>query len=65
MADTKIKTFPLTVTQEWLDKLDKAKKHYESKHDFIIRAVNEKVKLIESGNEITYENKEDENKNDA
>lgn len=44
---TKFKTFPLTVTPEWLDKVEKAKDKYESKHEFIIRAVDEKIKKLE------------------
>ena len=38
------KTFPLTVSKEWLDKVEKAKSNYESKHDFILKAVSNEIK---------------------
>lgn len=39
----KVKSFPLRVTDEWLDEVENAKKESESKHDFIIEAVEEKI----------------------
>lgn len=39
----KFKTFPLTVTEEWLNKVEKAKDKHESKHEFIIRAVDKEI----------------------
>lgn len=42
---TKFKTFPLTVTPEWLDEVEKKLKKHESKHEFIIKAVNKEMKL--------------------
>lgn len=41
----KISNFPLQVMRSWLDRLGEAVKHteHESKHDFIIEAVNEKM----------------------
>lgn len=41
---TKFKTFPLTVTQDWLDEVEKALKTHESKHEFIVTAVNKLIK---------------------
>jgi hypothetical protein len=40
----KEKTFPLRVTQEWLDKVDEARDKKESKHEFIINAANKQIK---------------------
>lgn len=37
----KIKTFPLTVTEDWLNKLEECKDEHESKHNFIIRIMDE------------------------
>ena len=42
-----IKSFPLRVTSDWLDKLDESKGDKESKHEFIINAVN---KAMEDAN---------------
>lgn len=39
----KIKTFPLKVTEDWLDEIEDKKDENESKHDFIIKAVDEKL----------------------
>lgn len=46
---TKIKTFPLIVPAEWLDRLGKAVplSSETSKHDFIIKAVEEKMERLE------------------
>lgn len=49
----KIKTFPITVHENWLEEVGKAVKvsGVESKHEYIIRAVNEKVaKDLEKSN---------------
>lgn len=35
----KIKRFPLTVTEDWLNNVEKHCQEHETKHDFIIRAV--------------------------
>lgn len=45
----KIKTFPLTVTESWLDRLGKAVNLSSegSKHDFIIRAAEKEMDRIE------------------
>lgn len=37
------KTFPLTVTQDFLDRVERARKKSQSKHDFIVKAVEEKI----------------------
>ena len=49
MSNTKIKTFPLTVTDSWLDKLGRAVNLSDetSKHDFILKAVEEKMERVE------------------
>ena len=49
MSNTKIKTFPLTVTDSWLDKLGRAVNlsNETSKHDFILKAVEEKMERVE------------------
>ena len=38
------RTFPLRVNQQWLDKLDDVKPRRVSKHDYILQAVEEKIK---------------------
>lgn len=42
------KTFPIRTTNAWLDEVQKAadKNGNSSKHDFIVEAVNEKVKSV-------------------
>lgn len=49
MTLDKIKTFPLTVTESWLDKLGKAVNlsNEESKHEFLIKAAEEKIERLE------------------
>ena len=49
MVRDKIKTFPLTVNQSWLDRLGKAVNlsTEESKHDFLIKAAEEKMEKVE------------------
>lgn len=46
-----IKSFPLRVTSDWLDKLEEAKGEKESKHEFIINAVN---KAMEESDKENY-----------
>lgn len=43
----KIKTFPLTVSESWLERVDKARVKDESKHLFILRAVENELKRRE------------------
>lgn len=38
MGDTP-RTFPLRVNQRWLDEIDTYRHKHESKHDFILKAV--------------------------
>lgn len=44
----KIKNFPLQVLESWLDRLGKAvdKSTAETKHDFIIKAVDDKMNEV-------------------
>ena len=37
------KTFPLTVNQNWLDEVEDARHKSESKHDFILKAVQKEI----------------------
>lgn len=37
------KTFPLTVTKEWLDNVEQYRTKHESKHDFILNSVRNEV----------------------
>lgn len=50
-----IKTFPLTVTQEWLDDVEKHREKSESKHDFILKAVRNEIKNRKEGITIIRE----------
>lgn len=42
------KTFPLRVNQKWLDDIEKVRHKSESKHDFILNAVQKEVKRRET-----------------
>ncbi|HSH25118.1 MAG TPA: hypothetical protein VLA13_06235 [Massilibacterium sp.] len=56
MADNKkIKTFPLTVTDEWLEQVEKARTKSESKHEFILKAVKNEIQKRKDGYDIIKE----------
>lgn len=46
MDDTK--TFPLRVNERWLDRVDAARDKHESKHEYILKAVEEKLRKDEA-----------------
>lgn len=45
MEDMNIKTFPLRVLESWLDEVEEVRTKDETKHSFIILAVNKEIKL--------------------
>lgn len=56
MSDS-LRVFPLRVNQEWLDSVEKARSKHESKHEFILFAVEELIKQRKEGFDIIREDK--------
>lgn len=54
MSDTQ-RTFPLRVNQEWLDRIDDTRDRKESKHAFVLTAVEREITRRKAGFDITNE----------
>lgn len=55
MPEQTIKTFPLTVTEAWLDEVEKARDKSETKHSFILTAVKNEIEKRKDGFSIIRE----------
>ena len=55
MPDSTIKTFPLTVTEKWLDEIENYREKHESKHSFILAAVKNEIEKRKRGFSILKE----------